>query len=63
MHAVFYGGLIAHIIDEHRVAQLPNALDAALALLQARGVSGQIQIDQPAEPLQVQALTGGVGAE
>ena len=39
VHAVLDGVFIAHIVDEHRVAQLPNTLDTAFALLQARAGS------------------------
>jgi len=40
------------------------AIDAAVALLEARGIPGQIKMDEIAAPcLQVDTLAGGVGAE
>jgi len=42
---------------------LADALDASLALLQSGGVPGQVDVDEAAEPLEVQPLRGCVRAE
>ena len=42
---------------------LTNALDSALALLQSSGVPGQVDIDERAQALKIEALRCGVGAQ
>src|SRR5919106_1199257 len=61
--AIFDGAGITQVVDIDCVAELANALDAALALLQARRVPRQIEIDERPQALQVQYLGSGIGPE
>lgn len=63
MHAFLYGVTIAHVVDIHRRTPLSDPLYTPFALLQARGVPGQVQVDQATESLQIQALGGRIGAD
>ena len=56
MHLVFYGVAVAEVGDPDLIAGLAVALDSALELLQAGSILGKVNLDQGAEPLQVEAL-------
>lgn len=63
MDFVFDGVAVAHVGDPYFTADLPDALDAALPLLEARRVPWKVDIDERAEALKVETLGGGIGAE
>lgn len=42
MHPIFDRLCIPHVVDPHGVVELTNTLDAALALLQAGRIPGQV---------------------
>jgi len=55
MHAVLDGIDIPHVVNEDRVAQLADALDAAFALLQASRIPWQVEIDERGQSLEVES--------
>jgi len=63
MNAVFDRPSIAQVIDEDGVADLADALDPAFPLFESCWVPRQVQVDQRAEPLQIQSLRRCIGAD
>jgi hypothetical protein len=60
---VFHRIAVAQVGDPHFRAGLSDALDAALALFEARGVPWKVDVDECAEALEVEALGGGICPE
>jgi hypothetical protein len=56
VHFVFHRVAVTQVGDPDLIAGLADALDAAFALLQAGGVPWKVDVDQGAEPLQVEAF-------
>jgi hypothetical protein len=63
VHFVFHRIAVAQVGDPYFRADLSNALDATLALFEARGVPWQVDVDECAEALEVEALGGGICPE
>jgi len=63
VHFVFHGVAVAEVGDPDLIAGLAVALDSALELLQAGSIPGKVNLDQGAEPLQVEAFLGGISSE
>ena len=62
MDSVLDGVAVAHVEHVNGVALLADTLDAALALFEAGRVPREVEGDERAEALEIEALTGGVGA-
>ena len=59
--AVLRSLLVEEVMAENFIVRLQLAVDAAVALLHAAGIPGNVEVEQvPAMGLQVQALAGGV---
>jgi hypothetical protein len=54
--AVLYGITVSEIRDPDFGARLPDALDAAFALLKTGRVPGKVDVDERAQALEVQSL-------
>src|SRR5580692_4556037 len=63
MNSILDRASVAEIGDPYFAASLPNALDAAFALLKPSWVPGKVNIDQCAETLEVEALRSRIRAE
>lgn len=62
VHLFFHRVAVAQVGDPHLITGQPDALDPTLALLQAGRAPGKINVDQGAEPVQVEALGSGINA-
>ena len=60
LQLVFHRTAVAQVCNPYLAAHLADALDAPFALLQPRRIPGQVEIDERAQALQVEALRVGM---
>src|SRR5688572_25561226 len=63
MDAVFNRLTISEIRDPDFASDLSDALDATFALLEASRIPRQVDVDERAKPLEIQALRGRIRAQ
>ncbi len=56
MNAVFDGASVTHVVNEDRVVELADPLDAALSLFEPCRIPRQVEVDERSEALEIQTF-------